>query len=425
MDKHSLRRQDSILNSQLRKRIEEKARAFGYLNETDNLTDINAIRFLQQKEGYTPCFGREFPLRPSTIDANKCAIQDCFWLYACNGYRNTTVKMMDAEFIDKSQKDFETLRRRLIGFEGVSLSADTIGLKLRSFQSISAATRKMLIAAPKTMVGEELEGVLTSKPYLIESLNATWGTSGGMNINYINTILFTSSIRGLADWLRDAEKFLDSGNLNYYPLVKTVEGGGGYSRGEWATNSRVLWTVPEVTTLETFAAPHLGLPDGEIMLTDSEFAPLLNINLPVLEEINLDMLFQLMSDHPEELCSLRDFLLSSVEELRIAAVGSTEFARDCRRIERNIREHLRKVDSDYKKARLATAFALTGCAVATWTLALYCITQGTDNLLTVLGPGGAAFTASAAYSDYLTKLLGLKENPVYFLWMLGKSRRRS
>jgi hypothetical protein len=129
-----------------------------------------------------------------------------------------------------------------------------------------------------------------------------------------------------------------------------------------------------------------------------------------------------MNDYPEELCTFRDFLQSKVEEMRQSAVGSEQFGNDCRKIERDIRDQIRKLNSDYKKTRLTTAFSLTGCAVATWTLALYCITQGTGDLLSFIGPGGVLLSASTALSKHLVKHLDLKDNPAYFLWMIGKTR---
>jgi hypothetical protein len=224
-----------------------------------------------------------------------------------------------------------------------------------------------------------------------------------------------------------ARKFIENENLAYYPLFKSIQDTTSGSPKTVTQNQDSTYpftAYPGNFDLETFSAPHIGLPDGEIMLSHKEYAPILNLELPVLENVDFATLHKLMSDYPEELSAFRDFLHSEVDDMREAAVGSEQFSKDCRKIERNIRGHVRKLDFDYKKAKLKTTLALTGCSIASWTLALYCIVRGTGDLLAVLGPGGILTTVSAAYSDYLVKRLHLKDDPAYFLWMIGDTSKK-
>ncbi len=413
--------------SPLREGVQRHAERLGCLGAISDMTDINAIRFLQQKEGYTPCFGRETPWSPDPEDPKLCKISDCYWRLVCNSYRNITLTPLDKALPNARQEELELLRKRLLACneeKNQAFSIATVGLKIRSFRNMSSATRKMLVAAPKTVFGESTEEGLT-KPYMLAQASLSPGMSGMWTKHNFCDVLFTSDIDALKNWLFDTQKFSENGSLAYYPLIERIDDVAAYGKGDQATGRFVFWELPKSIKLETFNAPHIGLPDGDIMLSDAEFAPILNIDLPILEGIGFDILFKLMSDYPEELCSFRDFLRSKVEEMRQAVVGSVEFVHDCQKIEREIREQMRKTETDYKKAKLTAAFALTGCAIATWTLALYCFTQGTGSILTVLGPGGIAYTASTAYSNYLTKRLDLKDNPVYFLWLLGKSRPKT
>jgi hypothetical protein len=111
--------------------------------------------------------------------------------------------------------------------------------------------------------------------------------------------------------------------------------------------------------------------------------------------------------------------------MRTLALGSVNFDHECRRVERDIRDRLRKLDSDHRSARFEAAISLTGCAMAGWTLALYCILQGAGNILTILGPGGLLYKVSADYGSYLMKCAGMKNNAAYFLWKIGRTQPKS
>jgi hypothetical protein len=406
----------------LRRFINSHAERLGCLEAIAAMTDLNAIRFCQQKEGYTPCFGRETPQYPNQDDTRLCTA-DCCWIYACNSYRISAI--VPIEVFVENKDELNRLQKRLLDFDKTkktSLTAGEVGVQIRSYQNISSVTRKMLIAAPKTVVGEATDDKLALKPHALVHSSFRGRSYGDWNIYHDLTVLFTSDLSGLKRWLFETQRFLESGNLAYSPLIQSLSYKKSYGKGSLMENQYAFDELPAPVDLKTFAAPHLGLPDGDIMLSNSEFAPILNIELPVLESIDFDTLFKLMADFPDELCAFRDFLHSSVEQMLNAATGSTDFAHNCRKIERDIREHLRKLESDYKKTRLKTAFSLTGCAVVSWMLALYCILRGKGDILTILGPGGMVFTLSAAYSEYLIQRLSLKNDPAYFLWLLGKTK---
>ncbi|NMC15892.1 MAG: hypothetical protein GYA40_04520 [Chloroflexi bacterium] len=417
---------DTILRTDIIKRADQH----NLVRDVLNLSDIEAIRLIQKKEGFTSCYARENPLRPSVENPKCCSEWSCHWKPPCDSYRNEALVPIDKELSEEKHAAIKIFQERIAEYASklTTPTSKTVGLQIRSFGKIFSASKKMVLASPQTIVRESTEDPSTLKRYLFaDNTSILHSDSGGYTFEYTFDVLFSSDILRLNQWLSETRPFLESGNLAYYPIIKSfsetknVGRGGAYSQGAIPS----FWTLSPSFKPETFNAPHLGVPDGDIMLTHSEFAPILNLELPVLENLDFKTLFKLMSDYPEEMCSFRDFLQVKMDEMRKVAIGSEEFSRDCNRIEREIREHLRKLDSDYKKGKLKSAFVLTGCAVAGWTLAIYCFLQGNGNVLTVLGPGGLAYTASAAYSDYLIKRLELKDDPVYFLWLLGKSKRKT
>lgn len=414
----------------LRQAVERKARQLGCLDDVTELNDVEAVRFVQTRERYSPCFGRETPLVALPSEPLRCSLVDCYWLGTCDTFRSTTVRAIERDLEGKSKTEIASFVDQLHTWNSHKdqfFQSRAVGLKLRSLARVGSLMRKMLVATPKTVIGERSDTSL--KAYLLRSELQRVASYPSTDTYITSDVLFTSDLRSLNQWMNDATSFIYSGDVAYYPLIEQRQSPArSYSKSQaYASGEGVdffkLWRTPDyVSQLQSFDAKHAGLPDGEAMLTEEGIAPLLNLDLPVLEEVSFDALFRVMNDYPEELCSFRNFLYSSVADIQTAAIGSNEFYADCRKVERRIQDEIRKLRSGYKKARITAAFSLTGCAVASWTLALYCILGHGGDILKVLGPGGIAYTASAAYSQYLVNCLDLRDNPCYFLWVLGKTK---
>jgi hypothetical protein len=402
-----------------REAIYYQARRLNCVEDIDNMSNLTAVRYLQQKEGYSQCFGGDHPFLPRNSDPSTCDNSGCCWHIACDSYRCSPIIPIDRDQTTITHQEIMQLRSVIGTLETKKeevLAGGAVGMKIRSFNNLEPTTRKMLIATPTTILGESTDDVSALKPYLLSSgvCESVPGCS-----EYFNTVLFSADLRSLRAWLSATARFIETNSLAYYPLTKEIHHGVNWGRASCGSGIVYTLSLPVSPPLGSFDALHLGVLDGTVMLTHSEFVPLLAIDLPFLANVTFDDLFQVMSDYPDELCSFRSFLQSKLDDLRNAVIGSEGFSRQCRRLEREIHEQLRKLKSDYKKATIKSAFEMTGCAVASWTLAIYCLLHGSD-LLSVLGPGGIAYKMSSAYSEYVVKRLELKENPVYLLWVLGK-----
>lgn len=80
----------------LRLAVEERAKTFDCLEAVSHLSIIDAVRFLQEQEQYTPCFGAETPLMPLPehaspalgLDREKlCGVFECYWRLSCDTFR--------------------------------------------------------------------------------------------------------------------------------------------------------------------------------------------------------------------------------------------------------------------------------------------------------------------------------------------------
>jgi hypothetical protein len=99
------------------------------------------------------------------------------------------------------------------------------------------------------------------------------------------------------------------------------------------------------------------------------------------------------------------------------------FGADLQAVRREIDDSLQKLKADLARARMKHYIELTGGITAAFTLAVVCLTQHDSHTLAVIGPGGFLYVLSTKVSDYLSARLNLKDNPTYFLWMLGSGKR--
>lgn len=404
----------------LRNLIHKKASQAGCLHQIEDMTDIDAIRYLQEQEGFNPCYGREVPLN-SLRYGTTCGEIRCIWYTPCQNYRRSNIIPIDSQFVNRTRSELTEFVSFIMGQNEAagsgSFMQNAVGVRIETYQHLPLVSRKLLLVSPRTIFAESLSATGNANGYILSQRNYRGYPSNKPIMACDVDVLFTTNIDSLATFYSEAKGFFKDGNLAYIPSMTTLQSSMSYGYGESSESPTVGVSISQ-KEIRDFKTPHLGLADGDVYLSKNEFAPIINLELPVLENINFNDMQKVMRDFPEELGTFKDFLFSKVDDMTAAAVGSESFEKECRKIDREIRDHLRKLKSDYEKAKLKAAFAMLGCAVASWTLALYCIVKGQGEILTVLGPGGITFTASAAYSNYLVNKLDLKTNPVYLLWIL-------
>lgn len=403
-----------------KKIIMPKAACYRIEKEIANLSDYDAIRTIQKHEGNNRCFGDE---NPYSSEANGKCSQNCRWLSACERYRS---EILPIEKVLSGKKLESILQfREVISESDKFLVHDTLkknglGLRVSNLQSLHECTKKLLLASPRIVVTENNDENGDVKPYVLEqSIHQSTVPIAGCKIPYKHhiKILYTSDPVSLFNWVDEIKAFLSNKALMYQPLLHSAT---ETERPSWG-DSIYHHTFEPVDLIE-YQTPHVAFQDGSISVNLEEFVPLINLELPNLLNTSFVTLHSLMEEFPDELTCLRDYLYSQVDEMRDCSLGSESFYRDVARIERNIRDMIRKLESDLKKHKIKHTLTNFGCAVGTFTISLYCIHAGSDgnDLLKVFGPGGALVTTSQAISGYLVSKLGLRENPAHFLWRLRK-----
>jgi len=409
--------------------VAQRAFELGCYGEIGDLSPADAVRRLQREEGSTPCFGGELPWRASPEAPEACAEVACAWRASCDLQRARDVVPLERVVPRARAGELKRLRALVLDRAkepSFQLPPRSVGLKLRSLASLEASSRKMLLAAPRTVVAEVHAPESPLRRFLVRCGSRSQYAGGRSSVEWFDwEVIETADLSALLGWLDAAAPFVAGGAIDYWPRLARLSTSASLGVSELTPGSefgRRSIPIPKSWDPATFDAPHLATPDGEIALSEPGFAPLFQIDIPVLEEVSFDRLHAIMRDHPAELGAFREHLRDQLDEAGAAAVGSERFARNCRRIERNLHDRLQLLSADLKRARLKAAITSAGCAVAAWTLAVYCIVQEHGEVLRVLGPGGLVYTLSQTYAEYLLRRMELRERPVQFLWRIGQSR---
>jgi hypothetical protein len=401
----------------LRKAINQQAELLGCASLVENLPDGEAIRFIQGREGFTQCFGLDKPLEADSNGECK-QYHSCLWFDSCRLYRSSRgVQMIEKAFPGRDREFFIQVANCLDRLAAHNLDElkRFVGTRLSSLAQIESISKKLVITSPNTVL---IENEKTACQKWITRSAPPRPYTGSIQVEH--TILYTSDIAALINWLENARGFLNDGTILYAPFLKKKR---TYSTKYDQMAGRTPFYLKDAGGFPNFSTPHLALSDESIKINRSEFRPLFHIDLPFIRNVDLKLLNEIMTDNPETLGAFRDFFINQLDSAQDAALGSEQFSKDCRRIERNIRAELRKLNTSITTNRIKNLTALVGGTIATWTLALFCIVQGQHDMLKIIGPGGAVWSLSTAYMEYLTGKISLRDNPVYFLWILGQSKK--
>jgi hypothetical protein len=403
----------------LRGLITAAADRIGAAEAVTHLSDLDAVRLVQEREGYTPCYGRKVALHPGP--GGLCQVKECCWRNFCSAYQ-AEAEPLDASLPATRPADIDAFRDFVLarGRRAAGLPVPGLSVTVRGGVALEPLSRKLVIGSPQSMICEAAEGSNPLRPIRL-SFNAVQTRSSASYTTYYQierSILWTASPQRIHNWYVAARSLIDDSTIDYLPHVTTES----EEIAVWKTNLADFSALatPAFQRLDT---PHMALPENEVLVSDPNFVPFLNLEIPFLEAASLNSIHDIMRDHPDELCTFRNFLFRNIDKIKDKSLGSMTFGADLQAVRREIDDSLQKLKADLARARMKHYIELTGGITAAFTLAVVCLTQHDSHTLAVIGPGGFLYVLSTKVSDYLSARLNLKDNPTYFLWMLGSGKR--
>jgi hypothetical protein len=227
------------------------------------------------------------------------------------------------------------------------------------------------------------------------------------------------SLTELGHWLLDCKPLLLSGDIFYYPELRMEVFHENYymQDGEWKD---VDITTNIVTEL---IVENKKLAEASERLTfDSTFVKaVLQVELPYIENVDLITFSKITSDESDALQSFRSFLRSKFIELQ-KADGNNYFETELVKIGWDIRDGIRKLDSDLVSIRRKPAFQATGATILTTTAVLLAVNSiAFGHLAQIVGSGGGLMLAINAIHEYLSNRKQVQESPFYYFWLFENS----
>jgi hypothetical protein len=293
--------------------------------------------------------------------------------------------------------------------------------------------RKMLLMTDSFSFCELPRDRSQLRGFLLSAENRNYHVYKSTGTNMYYRIAFASNIAAVVSLLSTMSRFTTDGKASYFSNIIEIQNGDqvpyyvelserdeAIRSGYWRLGP--YFTFPKFAVPKLVDAPFIASPDDDIGVNVRELAPLMELHLPVIEQTTFNDLHRIMGDEPVAFAMFKSFLTSAIESLGASTIGSEHFSRNAARIEKSLKDELVRLKTTMSAGRIRTANNVVGGAIALCTLSLFCLLTDHGDVLKFIGPGGAVFTLSSAFSNYWAERIELKKNPVYFLWLLSKSR---
>lgn len=237
--------------------------------------------------------------------------------------------------------------------------------------------------------------------------------SGVYEVSDASTRLLSNNISELKVWFEASKEMLFGGRITYLPYLISQYSSTIETR---PLKYKVMKGVTdELKPKKLFSA----FPDVDVKVSDRAAVPLLNLEIPCLENITPSQLFRLMEDYPDRLLGFRNYLQHNLLAFQ-SKLGSENFYREVHLLEVDLQDRLAKLKSDFKALRRAALLEVIGANAVTWTLYVFVFLKSPDDLLKIVLPGGIVSAVSAAYAKYLREKVQLEGESLYFLYLVSR-----
>ena len=226
------------------------------------------------------------------------------------------------------------------------------------------------------------------------------------------------NLQELGEWLKKCKPLLLKGDVFYFPDIFVHRGKEGYGTDvmeEWDTDE----SIEPLCDLIIKSKKLVDTTQGHVI--KSQFVrPILQLDLPYIENVDLGTFSKMTSDQSDVIQRFRDFLRYKFLDLK-QNEGSESYDANLAKIEIELRDGVRSLNSDYQALKHKMAFQVTGAILASTTATLVAINSAAFGVLPqVLGTSGGLFAVMSAFEKYLSERHKLHDSPLYYLWLFSK-----
>ncbi len=236
---------------------------------------------------------------------------------------------------------------------------------------------------------------------------------GGEDYRYF---LLFHNLQATQSWFRLSDAWLSPDLVTYVPTL--VEQGEQVTFGDYGYIGS--WDDYSAPTFVKLECQTKALLERQNPIRD--VGPLLTLHIPGFENVSGNQMLEIIRDHEVPFERFRLHLAKRLLDLG-NRFDSGRLASEVKHLELDLNEQLLDLTEKIRELRTVSAVKATGTQVVIWGLFVYVIAQGLANsALSLIGPGGAVAHLTAELGNYLKQKLELKRNPVYFLYVLSKSK---
>jgi hypothetical protein len=244
--------------------------------------------------------------------------------------------------------------------------------------------------------------------------------------------LYGISLESLGSWLASCEPLVRQGRLIFYPDLTRVQFSAEDSDSPYDRMTEYAETSDHITLtrMELF---HIVDRNRRIIASESVrqtaalnmVKPLLVTEIPILEGASLGDYCRLaVEEFPTQFDALREHLrLQLIDDL--PDEGAVIDAALTLQIE--INSAVRQLESDLRLGMRKAAVEVTGASMATVTATLFAITGNSFvvEAESILGASGGLWGVLHGTDNYLSARQAARNSPYYFMWALGRPRKRN
>jgi hypothetical protein len=286
--------------------------------------------------------------------------------------------------------------------------------------SLSFLTKRLPLISDKTVISQ-----YTEKPQLIADV---YDNSLKTNIYYNKTCyVHCPNFEELGLWLKNCKTLFINGDLFYYPNIIITD--------EWddpLENYNISIESWKNKFIETATSPLFDfliknnkiIEFSDIPSLKSKYVySILNIELPIIDNVDLETFSKLTTEEKNGVNQFRDLLRQKFIDLK--ENEKSEFsASGLQKIALEINSGVRQLNTEYEILKRKRIFQVTEAFIATTTAVLLAVNVSMFGFVEkIIGSGGGLLFILKALEEYIYKGKETRESPYYYLWLLSKKTR--
>lgn len=235
----------------------------------------------------------------------------------------------------------------------------------------------------------------------------------------------------LGTWLRDCQPLLEAGDIYYFPdvLIERITETHYYQVDQKSTEEASIALLCDVIVqsrriTDAVAPAALKVPQSSPGVPKTGLMrPILQVELPYIDNVDLATFSKISSDEHEALDRFRDYLRQKFLDLQ-EAQNDVLYETRLAKLILELRDGVRKLESDMKALRRKRAFQAAGAMVLSTTATLVAFNSNVlGSLPQLLGASGGLMAVSKILEEYLADRQRVKDNALYYLWLFHNPER--